>query len=70
MLQIRDHLPSKKNPKIIKDAKAELSIKDANINSYYQFLRNGYFKLDQLSSKKKIIFNRSVSLRDTWSKKQ
>jgi len=56
--------------KIIKDAKAEPSIKDADINLHYQFLRNGYFKLDKLSSKEKIIFNRSVSLRDTWSKKQ
>ena len=56
--------------KRIKNAKAELSLKNANPNIYYQFLRTGYFKLDKQSNNDRLIFNRSVSLRDTWSKKK
>ena len=34
----------------------------------YQFLRKGYFCLDESSSKEKLVFNRTVSLKDTWAK--
>jgi glutaminyl-tRNA synthetase len=34
----------------------------------YQFLRKGYFCLDQNSTKDKPVFNRTVSLKDTWAK--
>ncbi len=33
-----------------------------------QFLRKGYFCVDEDSTDEKIIFNRTVSLKDTWAK--
>ncbi|QCI16647.1 glutamine--tRNA ligase [Buchnera aphidicola (Aphis craccivora)] len=45
-------------------------IKIKNINLFFQFERIGYFCIDLVDSKKnKLIFNRTVSLRDTWNKK-
>jgi len=51
-------------------AKLESSFIDAKQGIKYQFLRNGYFCLDIDSTPKQLIFNRTVSLRDTWGKKQ
>ncbi|WP_256011037.1 glutamine--tRNA ligase/YqeY domain fusion protein [Desertivirga xinjiangensis] len=34
----------------------------------YQFIRKGYFTLDKDSSAGKLVFNRTVSLKDTWAK--
>ena len=42
---------------------------DAKQNENFQFLRNGYFCLDKDSSSNNLIFNQSVSLRDSWAKK-
>ena len=47
---------------VVENACAESSIKNAEFNKYYQFQRKGYFKLDSENSK--IIFNRTVTLRD------
>ena len=41
---------------------AEISLKDADFNKYYQFQRKGYFKLDKKNPE--IIFNQTVTLRD------
>ncbi len=46
----------------------EPALEDANFNKRYQFLRKGYFCLDEDSSKDKLVFNRTVSLKDTWVK--
>ena len=46
---------------------AEPSIKNATKDDYFQFQRKGYFKLDS-EEKDQLIFNRSVTLRDTWKK--
>ena len=35
----------------------------------YQFLRKGYFNVDEDSTAENIVFNRTVTLRDTWAKK-
>ena len=54
--------------KVMKNAKLELSLQKAK-NIAYQFERNGYFKLDRKKSKDSYqVFNRSVSLRDSWAK--
>lgn len=53
---------------IITDAKLEPSLLNATNEARYQFERQGYFCLDQDSSKEKLIFNRIVSLKDTWKK--
>ena len=48
---------------------AEPALKSANAEERYQFLRKGYFCLDPDSSGDKLIFNRTVTLRDMWTKK-
>ena len=55
--------------KIIKNAKLEASLANADPKSIYQFERTGYFVLDSKdSSKNNLIFNRAVSLRDSWAR--
>ena len=54
---------------VVPDAKAEPEILTANVGDYLQFVRNGYFCLDSKdSTKEKPIFNRTVTLRDSWAK--
>ncbi len=53
---------------IIEKVYAEPSLKNASINERYQFLRKGYFTLDKNSTEEKMIFNRTVTLKDTWAK--
>jgi glutaminyl-tRNA synthetase len=53
----------------ISHAFVEDSIKDCPIGSTYQFERQGYFRLDEDSSKDKLIFNRVITLKDTWAKR-
>ena len=49
----------------------EPSLQEAKTGEAYQFLRLGYFCLDNNgSSTKDLVFNRSVGLRDSWAKKQ
>lgn len=47
---------------------AEPAILQAKIEDRYQFLRKGYFCLDPDSTPGKLIFNRTVTLRDMWAK--
>jgi glutaminyl-tRNA synthetase len=47
---------------------AEPSIKEAKATDRFQFLRKGYYCLDKDSSADKLIFNRTVTLKDGWSK--
>ena len=46
----------------------EASLKNANLENRYQFERTGYFCLDTDSSSDKLVFNRTVTLRDNWEK--
>jgi len=46
----------------------EPSLADAAAGSRYQFERQGYFCVDPDSARGKLVFNRTVSLRDTWAK--
>jgi glutaminyl-tRNA synthetase len=46
----------------------EPSIKSAVSGKAYQFERLGYFNTDKDSSKEKLVFNRTVTLRDSWAK--
>jgi len=49
-------------------SRVEPSLARAAQGSRYQFLRQGYFCLDRDSSAQRLVFNRTVSLRDTWAK--
>jgi glutaminyl-tRNA synthetase len=54
---------------ILTSCKAEPSLKEATPGSRYQFERLGYFCVDTVdSSAEEPVFNRTVSLRDTWAK--
>jgi glutaminyl-tRNA synthetase len=50
------------------NAKCEPALGDARPDERYQFERLGYFALDPDSTREKQIWNRTVTLRDTWSK--
>jgi glutaminyl-tRNA synthetase len=48
--------------------KVEPSLRHAPAGSRYQFERLGYFCVDPDSTPERPVFNRTVSLRDTWAK--
>ena len=52
---------------VIENAVAESAILQ-NKNTYFQFIRNGYFVKDVHSTENKLIFNQTVTLKDTWGK--
>ncbi len=62
----KDHI----NPDSLKLVKgfAEPCIKEAKLSDRFQFLRKGYYCLDKDSSDTQLIFNRTVTLKDGWSK--
>jgi glutaminyl-tRNA synthetase len=49
-------------------AMAEPSVKELEVGTSVQFQRIGYFCVDKDSTEEKIVFNRTVGLRDTWAK--
>jgi glutaminyl-tRNA synthetase len=53
---------------VVSAAKLEPSMRDAKPGSRYQFERLGYFSVDPDSTPQKLVFNRTVALRDTWAK--
>ena len=54
---------------VLQSCQVEPSLKNAKPGNRYQFERQGYFCVDTVnSSDKKLIFNRIVSLRNTWAK--
>ena len=55
---------------VVGAAYAEPALKKAKFTERYQFLRKGYFCLDKDSSEEKMVFNRTVTLKDTWAKEQ
>ena len=46
----------------------EPGLKEAKPGDKFQFLRQGYFCVDRDSTKEELVFNRIVSLRDTWAR--
>ncbi len=53
---------------VLTSCKVEPSLAGAEPGSRYQFLRQGYFCLDPDSSEQQLVFNRTISLKDTWAK--
>lgn len=54
---------------VLTDCKLEPGLKEAKPGDMFQFLRLGYFCVDAVDSKPgKPVFNRTVSLKDTWAK--
>lgn len=55
---------------IIKKAFLERSLRSARTGKAVQFIRKGYYCLDPDASPEKLVFNRTVTLKDTWAKEQ
>ena len=53
---------------IITNAFVEPSLNGATLQSRFQFIRKGYFCLDKDSTADKLVFNRTVTLKDAWAK--
>jgi glutaminyl-tRNA synthetase len=53
---------------IIPEAMIETSLLDAKPEDRFQFIRKGYFCLDKDSQPGKPVFNRTVTLKDAWTK--
>jgi glutaminyl-tRNA synthetase len=71
MNAIEDDFKNHLNPdslKVLKNVFAEPELLNSELGEHYQFLRMGYFCLDPDSTKNKLIFNRTVTLRDMWAK--
>jgi glutaminyl-tRNA synthetase len=64
----RNHL-NKESLTINERAILESALKKASIGDQFQFERIGYFRVDEDSTQNKLIFNRTITLRDTWQKK-
>jgi len=47
---------------------AEPSLKEATLTERFQFMRKGYYCLDKDTTSTKLIFNRTVTLKDAWAK--
>jgi glutaminyl-tRNA synthetase len=68
---IEDDFKNHLNPnslQVLSKVYAEPELAKAKVGEHFQFLRMGYFCLDSDSSKDKLIFNRTVTLRDMWAK--
>lgn len=53
---------------VLKGCKIEKSIVDAKPEDRFQFVRMGYFCFDENSKPEAMVFNRTVTLKDTWAK--
>ncbi|HQN94165.1 MAG TPA: glutamine--tRNA ligase/YqeY domain fusion protein [Prolixibacteraceae bacterium] len=56
--------------KVLKKCYIEPFVNNAKPLSHFQFERMGYFCVDTSSTTEKMVFNRTVSLKDTWAKQQ
>lgn len=55
---------------ITPQAYAEPALLDSHADLRYQFIRKGYYTLDRDTTNEKPVFNRTVTLKDTWAKEQ
>ena len=55
---------------VIEHARVEPTVHGAAVASRYQFERLGYFCVDPDSSAERLVFNRIVTLKDSWAKQQ
>jgi glutaminyl-tRNA synthetase len=53
---------------VVKTAYAEPALATAALSDRFQFLRLGYFVMDKDSTSEKLVFNKTVGLKDAWAK--
>ena len=63
----KDHI-NEHSLEVVQNAYAEPDLQNATLNNRYQFIRKGYFCLDSESTADKLVFNRTVTLKDGWAK--
>ena len=63
----KDHINTN-SLQVIENAFIEPFLKHANSGKHFQFIRKGYFCLDKDSTNDKLVFNRTVTLKDAWAK--
>ncbi len=71
MNRIEDDFKNHLNPeslKVLSKVYAEPSLKNSKESEHFQFMRTGYFYKDKESTSTKLIFNRTVTLKDMWAK--
>ncbi|HLF65532.1 MAG TPA: hypothetical protein VI603_17325, partial [Saprospiraceae bacterium] len=56
--------------KVVASAKVEPGLKNTQPGDRFQFLRLGYFCTDPESTSSHVIFNRTVTLKDSWAKER
>ena len=57
------------NSKVVVTAQLEAALKDASAEDRFQFERHGYFVADRIDSRPGVpVFNRAVTLKDSWTK--
>lgn len=69
----RDNWLKTLNPaslEVLHEVYVEPAIQTLNVGNFFQFERQGYFCVDKDSTTDKPVYNRSVSLKDSWSKQQ
>jgi glutaminyl-tRNA synthetase len=66
-VDFKDHL-NRESLEIVKNCKLEPGLAAAKTGGLFQFLRQGYFCVDSDSSPDMLVFNRAVTLRDSWAK--
>ena len=54
----------------VRTAFVEPHIKDVRVGTQFQFQRIGYFNVDKDTSATRLVFNKTVGLRDAWAKKE
>ena len=55
---------------VVQTVYAEPALKNSKMDERYQFLRKGYFTLDNKDTYHRLVFNRTVTLKDAWAKEQ
>ncbi len=55
---------------VISGCKLDASLESVAIGETFQFMRQGYFTIDKDSTKEKLVFNRTVALKDSFAKKK
>jgi glutaminyl-tRNA synthetase len=53
---------------VVSNAFAEPALNNVSLEEKYQFIRKGYFCLDRSSTTGKLVFNKTVGLKDSWKK--
>jgi glutaminyl-tRNA synthetase len=63
----KDHI-NENSLQVLSNAYAEPALLNDKADDRYQFIRKGYFSLDKDSTADKLVFNRTVTLKDGWAK--